>query len=61
DQIIKLDDQNPQIASRLATPLTRWRKFSVARQTLMTEQLQRIHGKESLSKDLREIVEKSLP
>ncbi len=61
DQIIKLDDQNPQIASRLATPLTRWRKYSPARQTLMTAQLKRIHQKSSLSKDLREIVEKSLP
>lgn len=61
DQIIKLDDQNPQIASRLATPLTRWRKFAASRQALMTEQLQRIHSKSALSKDLREIVEKSLP
>lgn len=61
DQIIKLDDHNPQIASRLATPLTRWRKFSAARQALMVDQLRRIHGKTALSKDLREIVEKSLP
>lgn len=61
DQIIKLDDMNPQIASRLATPLTRWRKFSPPRQALMTAQLKRIHEKASLSKDLREIVEKSLP
>jgi aminopeptidase N len=61
DYIIKLDDLNPQIASRLMMPLTRWRKFDTNRQNLMVEQLKRIFGKNNLSKDVREIVEKSLP
>jgi len=61
DYIIKLDDLNPQIASRLVMPLTRWRKFNENRQGLMIAQLKRIHGKNNLSKDVREIVEKSLP
>lgn len=61
DCIIKLDDLNPQIASRLMMPLTRWRKFNAHRQNLMLEQLKRIHEKNDLSKDVREIVEKSLP
>lgn len=61
DQIIKLDNINPQIASRLATPLTRWKKYNSQRQSLMVKELKRIHGKESLSKDLREVVEKSIP
>ena len=61
DQIIKLDNVNPQIASRLATPLTRWKKYNSQRQRLMIKELKRIHGKESLSKDLREVVEKSIP
>ncbi|KZY67865.1 hypothetical protein A3739_11735 [Oleiphilus sp. HI0067] len=60
DQIIKLDDLNPQIASRLATPLTRWKKYNPARQALLRSQLTRIQGKSNLSKDLREVVDKSL-
>lgn len=61
EYIIKLDDLNPQIASRLLTPLTRWRKFNKQRQDLMIEQLKRIYAKDELSKDVREILEKSLP
>ena len=61
DQIIRLDDANPQIASRLATPLTRWKKYDKARQDLIVQELRRIHNKSALSKDLREVVEKSLP
>ena len=61
EYIIKLDDLNPQIASRLMMPLTRWRKFNTNRQTLMLAQLKRIHSKDNLSKDVREVVEKSLP
>jgi len=60
DNIIKLDDLNPQIASRLMTPLTRWKKFDVKRQALMRAQLERIHDKVNLSKDVREVVVKSL-
>jgi len=60
DNIIALDDMNPQIASRLLTPLTRWRRFDQRRQDLMQAQLKRIHSKDKLSKDVREVVEKSL-
>ena len=59
DQVLILDKLNPQIASRLLTPLTRWRKFSAKRQGLMQAQLRRIKAQEELSKDLFEIVEKS--
>ncbi|MFT4815340.1 MAG: aminopeptidase N [Pseudohongiellaceae bacterium] len=59
DQVLVLDKLNPQIASRLLTPLTRWRKFSAKRQGLMQAQLRRIKSQEELSKDLFEIVEKS--
>jgi aminopeptidase N len=59
DQVLVLDKLNPQIASRLLTPLTRWRKFSAKRQALMQVQLRRIKAQEELSKDLFEIVEKS--
>lgn len=59
--VIELDNLNPQIASRLMMPLTRWRKFNANRQELMIEQLKRIYEKNDLSKDVREILEKSLP
>ncbi len=59
DQVLLLDQLNPQIASRLLTPLTRWRKFDARRQALMQSQLQRIKAQENLSKDLFEVVEKS--
>ena len=61
DYIIKLDDMNPQIASRLLTPLTRFRKYNAERQALMIAELKRIYAKDKLSKDVREVVEKSLP
>jgi aminopeptidase N len=61
DQIITLDDMNPQIASRLLTPLTRWRKYDSDRQSLMQTQLARILRKPNLSKDVQEVLEKSMP
>lgn len=60
DQVIKLDAMNPQIASRLSTPLTRWKKYDEQRQTLMKAQLERIIATEKLSPDTYEVVSKSL-
>lgn len=60
DQIIKLDQANPQIASRLLTPLTRWRKYPQAASDLMRAQLERIKAQDNLSKDVFEVVSKSL-
>ena len=59
EQIIQLNRQNPQIAARLLTPLTRWRRYDRVRQALMRAQLQRIAA-EKLSKDVYEVVNKSL-
>ncbi len=59
DQILLLDKLNPQIASRLLTPLTRWRKFDEHRKALMLAQLKRIKAEPELSKDVFEVVEKS--
>ena len=58
--ILKLDKLNPQIASRLMAPLTRWKKYDEARQALLKKQLERIQSEPTLSKDVREVVEKSL-
>jgi aminopeptidase N len=60
DIILKLDKLNPQIASRLMAPLTRWKKYDKIRQTLLKAQLERIQSVVNLSKDVREVVEKSL-
>jgi aminopeptidase N len=60
DQIIVLNAQNPQIASRLLTPLTKWKKYNAERQVLMKAQLERIMAEPNLSKDVFEVVSKSL-
>ncbi len=60
DRIIDLDPLNPQIASRLLYPMTRWRRYDEGRQTLMREQLERILEVEGLSNDVYEVVSKSL-
>lgn len=60
DWIIELNKQNPQIAARMLTPLTRWRKFASERQSLMKAELQRIQASGDLSKDVFEVVSKSL-
>ncbi len=59
EQALLLDKLNPQVASRLLTPLTRWKKFDPKRQAMMQAQLQRIKAQDELSKDVFEIVEKS--
>lgn len=59
DQVLLLDKLNPQVASRLLTPLTRGHKFDPARRKLMQAQLQRIKAEPTLSKDAFEVVEKS--
>jgi aminopeptidase N len=61
DWILRLDAQNPQLAARLLTPLTRWKRYDTARQRLMQGALQRILDAEGdRSKDVYEVVSKSL-
>lgn len=59
DQIIVLNKKNPQIASRLCTPLTRWKKLQPELSVKMKAELERILA-EDLSKDVYEVVSKSL-
>jgi aminopeptidase N len=59
DMVLKLDAINPQIASRLLGPLTKWRNFA-GRAELMRAQLQRLAASSNLSPDVFEIVNKSL-
>ena len=60
DQITQLNKLNPQIASRLVTPLTRWKKYPPEKQRLMRESLENILAIDDLSKDVYEVVSKSL-
>jgi aminopeptidase N len=60
DQVLLLNRQNPQIAARLLAPLTKWRRFDSSRQRSMKAQLARIAAEPQLSKDVYEVVNKSL-
>ena len=60
EQIMVINDINPQIAARMLTPLTRWKKYSSARQLLMKQALERILNIPNLSKDVYEIASKSM-
>ena len=60
DQVITLNEFNPQIAARLLGVFTRWRKYDTSRQELMREQLKRVLTCQNISPDVYEIVSKSL-
>lgn len=60
EQIRKLNSQNPQVAARLLTPLTKWKKFDEGRQKLMLAELQKIEQLPDISKDVYEVVTKSI-
>ena len=60
DRVLELDILNPQIAARILGPLTRWNRHQPQRQALMKAQLERIMTTENLSRDVYEVVSKSL-
>ncbi len=60
DNVMALNTINPQIASRMVTALTQWKRFDKLRQQLMTKQLERIIKTAGISKDVYELVSKSL-
>jgi len=60
DQVLTMDAFNPQTASRLVSAFNQWKRFDTDRQHLMQAQLQRIHQHPNLSKDVYEIVNRSL-
>ncbi len=59
EQVLLLDQRNPQLAARMAGPFTRWKRLEPQRRDLMKAELQRMQA-EKLSKDLYEIINKSL-
>jgi aminopeptidase N len=60
DFVLALDALNPQVAARLAGGFTTWRRYDAARQALMARQLERIRDHSGLSKDVYEVVSKTL-
>ncbi|WP_151636013.1 aminopeptidase N [Noviherbaspirillum aerium] len=60
DQVIALNTLNPQVAARLARSLDRWRKYAPELQDRMRAALQRVAATKSLSKDVHEVITKSL-
>lgn len=60
DVIIELNTINPQIASRLVTPLREWKRYTPVLQVQMQAALQAILDTPNLSNDVFELVSKSL-
>jgi aminopeptidase N len=60
DQVIALNERNPQVASRLARSFDRWKKFDAGRQTHARAALERIRDHAGLSRDVLEIVGRAL-
>ena len=59
-QIAKLNDINPQVASRLITPLIQFRNFSLKHQALMKAELVKLQQLPKLSNDLKEKLDAAL-
>jgi aminopeptidase N len=60
EQTCKLDAINPQVAARLARCFDRWRKFDSRRQAHARAALETLRNHEGLSRDVFEVVERSL-
>ena len=60
DKIVSVDAANPQLAARLALPLSKWRRFVPALAGPMRRALETVAATQGLSKDVFEIVTKSL-
>ena len=59
-QIALLNEINPQVASRLITPLIQFKSFDLIRQQLMRAELDKLTRLENLSKDLKEKLDAAL-
>ncbi|HSA89541.1 MAG TPA: aminopeptidase N [Burkholderiales bacterium] len=60
DQVVSLNQINPQVAARMARSFDRWKRFDERRQAHARKQLERIRDTDKLSKDVAEIVGKAL-
>ncbi len=60
DQILALDEINPQVAARLLTLMNNWKIFNAPRREKAELELRRIADQKGLSRDVQEIVDRSL-
>ena len=60
DYVLTLDKRNPQIAARLLSPLSSWRRYAEHYQRGMRAQLERVQAADDLSPDVYEFVSKSV-
>lgn len=60
DQVLRLNELNPQVAARLVGAFNHWRKFDGEPRLEMQQQLQRIQSASGLSRAVADIVGKSL-
>ena len=60
DHVLAIDQMNPQIAARLVSAFTIWKRYDAKRQALMKKELERLLKAPKLSKDVYEVVSKSL-
>lgn len=60
EQVAMLNQINPQMAARMLTPLTGWRRYHPTRRTLMKRELERLLSRPDLSPDVYEVVSKSV-
>ena len=60
NQIIRLDKLNPHMSARILAPLTNWKRYDGKRQKLMRAELERILLVDKLSKNVYELVSKSI-
>jgi len=58
--IINLDAMNPQVAARLTNAFSQWRRYDEQRQGLMKLQMERVLAAPGLSRDVYEVLSKSL-
>ena len=58
--LVELDKLNPQVSSRLASSLIRWRRYDEKLGAMMKAELEKLKAMQPISEDLYEIVSKAL-
>jgi len=60
ERVLELDAMNPQVASRLARALDRWKMLAEPMRGAAREAIARVAAKADLSNDVREVVSRAL-
>jgi aminopeptidase N len=60
DRVIELDGINPQVASRLARVMDRWKKLAEPYRSAARAAIERVAAKPNLSNDVREVITRTL-